>query len=49
MPEAQAALARFQSLAPGVTASRLKQLLPLRNPASLEMVLDGLRKAGLPE
>ena len=49
MPEAQAALARFQSLAPGVTASRLGQLLPLRNPASLEMVLDGLRKAGLPE
>ena len=49
MPEARTALARFQSLAPGITVSRLQQLLPMRNPASLAMVVDGLRKAGLPE
>jgi adenylate cyclase len=49
LPEARAALAKFLSLAPGMTVSRLRQLTPIRNQASLEMVLDGLRKAGLPE
>ena len=49
LPEARAALAKFLSLAPGMTVSGLRQLLPLRSHASLEMVLDGLRKAGLPE
>jgi len=49
LPEARAALAKFLSLAPGITVSRLRQLLPIRNQASLEMVLDGLRKAGMPE
>jgi TolB-like protein/class 3 adenylate cyclase len=49
MPDAQAALARLQTVAPGITVSRMQQLLPMRNPASLTMVLDGLRRAGLPE
>ena len=49
LPEAQAALAKFLSLAPGMTISKLRQLTPIRNQASLEMVLDGLRKAGLPD
>jgi len=49
LPEARAALSKFLSLAPGMTVSGLRQLLPIRNPASLELVLDGLRKAGLPD
>ena len=49
MPEARAALAKYLSLAPSMTVSRLRQLLPIRNQASLELILDGLRKAGLPD
>jgi len=49
LPEARAALSKFLSMAPGMTVSGLRQLLPIRNPASLELVLDGLRKAGLPD
>ena len=49
LPEARAALIKYLSLAPGMTVSGLRQLLPIRNQASLEMVLDGLRKAGLPD
>jgi adenylate cyclase len=49
LPEARAALPKFLSLAPGMTVSGLRRLLPIRNQASLEMVLDGLRQAGLPE
>jgi tetratricopeptide (TPR) repeat protein len=47
--EARAALAMLVSLSPGLTVSGARQRLPLRNPASLEMILDGLRKAGLPD
>jgi adenylate cyclase len=49
LAEARAALDRFLSLAPGMTVSALRQLLPIRSQASLEMVLDGLRAAGLPD
>jgi adenylate cyclase len=49
LPEARAALSKFLSLAPGVTVSGLRKLLPIRNQASLELVLDGLRRAGLPD
>jgi adenylate cyclase len=49
LPEARAALCKFLSLAPGMTVSGLRQLLPISNQASLELVLDGLRKAGLPD
>jgi adenylate cyclase len=48
MPEARAALAKLQSLAPGFTISVARQRLPIRDPASLEMVLAGFQKAGLP-
>jgi len=49
LPDAQAALARLLEITPDATISRYKELLPIRNPASLDMVLDGLRSAGLPE
>jgi hypothetical protein len=32
-----------------MTITKLRQLLPLREPALLEVTLDGLRKAGLPD
>jgi hypothetical protein len=48
LPEAQAALAKYKSLAPDMTISKLRSLLPFRYPAPLEMTLDGLRAAGLP-
>ncbi len=48
MPEAKAALAKLQSLAPGFTVSVARRRLPIRDPASLEMVLTGFQKAGLP-
>jgi adenylate cyclase len=49
LPAAQAILPKFLSLAPGMTVSGLRQLLPFRNPSSLDMILDGFRKAGLAE
>ena len=49
MPEARAALPKYLSLAPGMTITKLRQLLPIREPALLEMTLDGLQKAGLPD
>lgn len=47
LPEARAALAKLVVLSPGLTASSARQRLPIRNSASLEMIVDGLRKAGL--
>jgi adenylate cyclase len=47
--EARAALAKLMSLSPGLTVSGARERLPIRNRASLDMILDGLRKAGLPE
>jgi tetratricopeptide (TPR) repeat protein len=47
--EARAALAKLLSLSPGLTVSGARQRLPIRNRASLDMILDGLRSAGLPE
>jgi adenylate cyclase len=49
LTDAQAALAKLVSLSPGLTVSGARQRLPIRNPASLEMVLDGQRRTGLPE
>ncbi|QEX17665.1 adenylate cyclase [Hypericibacter terrae] len=49
MEDARAALAKLVALSPGLTVSGARQRLPIRNPASLEMVLEGFRKAGLPE
>jgi len=48
MAEAEAALARLRSLAPNLTVSVARQRFPIRDPASMAMVLDGLQKAGLP-
>ncbi|MFI5011008.1 MAG: adenylate/guanylate cyclase domain-containing protein [Hyphomicrobiales bacterium] len=47
--EARKALAKLLTLSPGITVSALQKLLPFRNPLSLNMILDGFRKAGLPE
>jgi TolB-like protein/class 3 adenylate cyclase len=49
LSDAQAALVKYQTLAPGMTVSRLQQLLPLKRPEALQMTLEGLRAAGLPE
>ena len=49
LPEAKAALAKFLTLAPGTTVSALRERLPIRDPVSLNMILDGLRTAGLPQ
>jgi adenylate cyclase len=49
MADARAALAKLVSLSPGFMTSGVRERLPVRNPASLDMILDGFRKAGLPE
>jgi TolB-like protein len=49
MDEAGAAVARLIELAPNLTVSGLRERWPLRNKDRLEMILDGLRRAGLPE
>ena len=46
--EANKAIAKILSLSPGVTVSRIRQL-PIPDEARLAILLDGLRKAGLPE
>jgi adenylate cyclase len=48
LAEAEAALARLRLLAPGLTVSSARQRFPIRDPASMAMILDGLRTAGLP-
>lgn len=47
--EAKRAIAKLQLLAPGITTSSFRERMPLRNEAHMTMLLDGLRKAGLPE
>ncbi|MFA9419905.1 MAG: adenylate/guanylate cyclase domain-containing protein [Gammaproteobacteria bacterium] len=49
MEEARSAVAKLLELSPTVTVSRLRLLWPIRNPEHLDMILDGLRIAGLPE
>jgi TolB-like protein/Tfp pilus assembly protein PilF len=49
LAEARTALAKLQSLSPGLTVSGARQRLPIRNRASLDMILDGFHRAGLPE
>ena len=46
--EAKKAVAKILSLSPGITVSRISQL-PIQDDARLAILLDGLRKAGLPE
>ncbi|MGB5707250.1 MAG: adenylate/guanylate cyclase domain-containing protein [Arenicellales bacterium] len=47
--EARDAVAKLRELAPDVSVSRLRERWPLRNQDTLNMFLDGLRVAGLPE
>jgi adenylate cyclase len=47
--DAAKAIAKLQSLAPGITVSSFRKRMPLRNEAHMNTLLDGLRKAGLPE
>ena len=47
--DAAKAIAKLQSLAPGITISSFRKRMPFRNEAHMNTLLDGLRKAGLPE
>jgi adenylate cyclase len=48
--EARAALAQFLPLAPTIsTIAKLRDYLPFKNPANAEVMIEGFRKAGLPE
>ncbi len=47
--EARSTIPKFLELSPTATVSRLRELLPLRNPEYLAMILDGMTVAGLPE
>jgi adenylate cyclase len=47
--DAKTAIARLLALAPGSTVSRFRGTLPFRDNDRLEIILEGLRKAGLPE
>jgi len=49
LDEARKAMAKLETLSPGSTVSGFRRRLPIRNQATLEMVLEGLRQAGLPE
>lgn len=48
LEEARSAVLKLRELAPAVTVLRLRDL-PFRDPASLDMILDGLAMAELPE
>ncbi len=48
MAEAEAALDKLRALTPGFTVAAARRRLPIRDPASLGMILDGFEKAGLP-
>ncbi len=47
--EAQAAVDELLRLVPGLTIERLRQTVPAKQTTHLEVYLDGLRKAGVPE
>jgi hypothetical protein len=49
LDEAKAAVAKLLKLSPGRTLSRLRETVPIKDPARLAAILDGLSKAGLPE
>ena len=49
LDEARAAVGKLLELAPNMTVSGLRERWPLRNKDKLEMILDGLSRAGLPE
>jgi len=47
--EARSAVSKLLELSPTATVSRLRDLLPIRNPIYLHMILDGMTAAGLAE
>ncbi len=47
--DAKTAITKLLSLAPGVAISNFAPRMPFRDQRHLDIVLDGLRKAGLPE
>ena len=47
--EARDAVDKLLELSPRVTVSRLRELWPVRDQDALNMMLDGLAAAGLPE
>jgi hypothetical protein len=47
--QAQKAMAHLRELDPALRLSDLKDDIPLRRPQDLEVMFDGLRRAGLPE
>ncbi len=47
--EAKAAISKLISFVPGATISLIRETLPVKEQNRLEILLDGLRKAGLPE
>jgi len=49
LPEAQAAVASLLAVSPEATTTKYRKILPIRKRESLEMVLEGLRRAGLPD
>ena len=49
LTDARNAVTSFVVLLPGATVSRLRQTLRVRNPAHLELIVESLRKAGLPD
>jgi hypothetical protein len=47
--QAQRAMAYLRDLDPALRISTLKDAIPLRRPQDLAVLVEGLRKAGLPE
>jgi len=47
--QAQKAIAHVRGLDPALRLSDLKNVIPLRRPQDLALLVDGLRQAGLPE
>lgn len=47
--EARAAVSKLLELSPSATVSRYREVLPIANPEHLNMMLDGMTAAGLPE
>ena len=49
LADARQTLVRLLEQSPGASIENYRKFLPFRNPDSLQVVLDGLRQAGLPE
>jgi hypothetical protein len=47
--QAEKAMTRLRELDPGLRISNLAHLVPLRRPEDFSRLVEGLRKAGMPE